>query len=743
VTAADDRRTSPSIQRDAPPAGPGAGALPTVTAGVVVGVMEVVLATSFAALVFTGPLAPHLPAGIGLGLVAAAAILITVALLSSYRGMLGSVQDISAAVLSLVAASIVADLPPDDPRILVTVVAAIALTSLLTGGLFLLLGTFRLGDLIRFVPYPVVGGFLAGTGWLLFRGGMDVVSDQALSPARLDILAEPEVLALWVPGLAFAVILVVLSRRSSHPLMLPLMVLGAIVVFYGVALALGAGIENLEEGRWLLGPFPEGGLWEPWAARAVTEADWSVVVGEAGNLATVLIVSVLALLLNASGIELVVGRDVDLNRELRAAGVANLVAGGGGGFPGFHVLSLTALVHRIGSRSRAAGVIAGGVCLLALSVGGGIMGMFPRPVLGGLLLFLGLAFLMEWVVDAWSQLPRSEYVIVVLILVVIATVGFLPGVALGILLAVVLFVVDYGRTEVVKHALTGATYHSQMDRPLPHREVLRERGDSIHVLELQGFLFFGTANALLDRIRARAADPDLPPLRYLVLDFRRVSGLDSSAALSFSKAHRLATSSGFVMVLTAMGDRVRRPLERGGLTEDAPSVRMLPDLDRGLQWCEDRLLEEGEVAEEAAGPLWRDAVEGTGVSEEALLEYMERLEIDTGETIIEQGDRAEDVFFLESGQVTAQVVTETGGTVRLRSLTPGAVVGEAALYSGGVRSASVVADRPSVVYRLSRDRLLEMEERDPQLAAALHRLFGRLLAERLTDTIRTVQALMD
>ncbi|HEX6208567.1 MAG TPA: hypothetical protein VF058_09465, partial [Actinomycetota bacterium] len=83
----------------------------------VVGVLEVVVATSFAALIFSGPLAEHLPAGIGLGLVAAAAILITVALVSSHRGTFGSVQDISAAVLSIVAASIVADLPPEDPRI--------------------------------------------------------------------------------------------------------------------------------------------------------------------------------------------------------------------------------------------------------------------------------------------------------------------------------------------------------------------------------------------------------------------------------------------------------------------------------------------------------------------------------------------------------------------------------------------------------------------------------------------------
>ncbi|HEX6262914.1 MAG TPA: SulP family inorganic anion transporter, partial [Actinomycetota bacterium] len=688
----------------------------------VVGVLEVVVATSFAALIFSGPLAEHLPAGIGLGLVAAAAILITVALVSSHRGTFGSVQDISAAVLSIVAASIVADLPPEDPRVFLTVVAAITLTSLLTGGFFLLLGTFRLGDVIRFVPYPVVGGFLAGTGWLLFRGGMEVVSGVPLAFGRLGVLAESDVLARWIPGVVFAVVLLVLARRSQHPMVIPLSVLGGIGAFYVVVLVAGAGIGAVEEAGWLLGPFPEGGLWEPWVARSVAQADWSAVVGEAGNLATILIVSLLALLLNASGIELVVGRDLDLNRELRAAGIANLAAGLGGGLPGFHALSLTALAYKMGARSRAAGVVAGGVCVVALVAGGGILGMFPRPVLGGIIVFLGLAFLVEWVVDAWALLPRSEYLIVVLILVVVAAVGFLPGVALGVLLAVVLFAVAYGRSDVVKHALSGATYHSKMDRPLAHREVLRRDGDRIHVLELQGFLFFGTANALLDRIRARATDGKLPPLRFLVLDFRRVIGLDSSVVLSFSKTQRLAASSGFAMVLTSMGDGVRRALEQGGLTEGDPSVRFFPDLDRGLQWCEDGLLDEEGAPEEPPGTPWREALAGVGIPEDVLLGYMERIEAPAGEILIRQGDRTEDVLFLESGQVTTQVTRERGGPVRLQTLGPGAVVGEVALYAGGVRSATVVAERPSVLHRLTRDRLHEMEQRDPFAAAALHRL---------------------
>ncbi len=722
--------------------------VPTVTAAVVVGVLEVVIAISFAALIFSGLLADRVSAGIGISLFAAAVFLVMISLLSSQPGTVGSVQDTAAAVLALLAASIAAEIPDEDTRFY-TAVVAIGLTSVLAGGLYFVLGTLRLGDLVRFVPYPVVGGFLAGTGWLLLTGGMGVVTQESLTLTNLTSYARGAPLGKWMAGLTFAVLLLVLTRRYRHFALIPGLILGAIGLFYVVALGAGASRRELEGEGWLLGPFPGGALWEPWAITGLPQADWQAIFGQAGNVATILILGLLALLLNASGIELALNRDADLNRELRAAGVANAAAGAGGGMLGFHALSLTALAQRTGAVNRVVGVLAAVICLAALFFGAAVLSFFPRPVLGGLLVFLGLSFLVEWVYDAWSRLSRAEYVVVLLILVVVAAIGFLEGVALGIVVAVVLFVVSYSRTDIVRHTLSGTSYQSTVERSGAERELLRERGDEIHVMELQGYIFFGTSKSMLDRIAARAADPHLPPLRFLVLDFRRVTGIDSSALLGFSKARNLARVQGFGLVLTTLPAELPERLEREGVAEDDEGlVRMFPNLDHGMEWCEDELLQASGSAAAAAGeqaPLFDELQDAAGrpLDPARLIAYLTREEVPAGHHVIRQGDRADEIYFLESGRLTARVDVAGEPVTRLRTMGAGTIVGELPLYLGSVRSASVVSDLPSTLYRLTLADFRRMEHEEPELAAALHRMFAKLMARRLTDSLQAARALLD
>jgi SulP family sulfate permease len=721
--------------------------IPTLTAGLVIGVLEVVLASSFAALVYGGDAAVHLPKAIGFNLFGAAAVLIIVSLRSSLPGVVGSIQDITAAILALLTVSVTKEQPGALYSTFLTLVAAVILTSALTGVVFLLMGRFKLGDLVRFVPYPVIGGFLAGTGWLLFKGGMGVLATRSLTLMSVHRFFRPDPLLKWVPGVIFAILLLFLVRRFRHFLIIPGAVVAGVVLFYGVLAAMGTTVTLAKVHGFLMGPFPYGGdLFDPLTLEALTRADWSVILGQIGNVFAVLLVAVVALLLNASGIELIMNRDADLNRELRGAGLANIVGATGGGIVGFHALSLTALAHRTRAVSRLVGPVAALVCILALVFGADTISLFPRTVLGGLVVFLGLAFLYEWLVDAWSRLPRRDYLVVVLIVLVVAAVGFLPGVAVGLVATIALFVIDYSRTNVVKHALSGATYQSKVERDPRDREILRREGERLHILELQGIVFFGTAHSLLQGIRARAHDPNLPDLRFLVIDFRRVTGIDSSAVLSFTKVLQLAASSEFTVVLTGLGPRAARQLEHGGLTEDTEWLRILSELDRAVQWCEDRLLDAARppTAETARllPSLLRDSLDQS-VDPERLMGYVEPVEVEAGHELIRQGDPSDDLYFLESGRVTAQFLRPDGRSLRLRTMGPGTVVGEVTLYLETVRTASVVAELPSKLYRLSRAALSDMERRDPHLASAVHRLFARLLADRLSDALRTMDALLD
>jgi SulP family sulfate permease len=265
-------------------------------------------------------------------------------------------------------------------------------------------------------------------------------------------------------------------------------------------------------------------------------------------------------------------------------------------------------------------------------------------------------------------------------------------------------------------------------------------GERVQILRVHGFVFFGTANGLLERIRKRVEEA---APRFLVVDLRRVTGVDFSAVVAFVKVTHLAEASGFELVFTGASDPVRKQLERGGVVDSDGVLRFEPDLDRGLQRCEEGLLAVEAVA--AAHPV----VAADGSSDDlagmppGLQTYLDRVPLPEGTVLIRQDDPSGDVYVLESGRLRVEMVTPEGTRMRLRAVRPGVVVGEIALYTGVPRTADVVAETPSVVLRLSGESIEQMEAAEPELAVALHRWLARTLAERLSDTLRAFDTMLD
>jgi sulfate permease, SulP family len=757
--------------------------LPSLAAGTVAGLLCIMAMTSFAVLIFAGDLVPHVSRGIGLTLLAAAIMNLVVAFASSLPGIIANPQDSSAAIVAVSAATIAANAPAGftEQELLATVLVTIALISLVAGLFFFLLGWFRQGGLVRYIPYPVVGGFLAGIGWLLAQGGVGVMAGLPLTVSNLPILVQPQSLVRWLPGLALALLALLALRRWSHFLILPSLLLGAVALFYLVVWILDVPLGTLwasgAEGRaggWLLGPFPPGGLWQPVTPATVRHVHWPSVLAQAGSLGTILVLSVTSVLLNATGLELLARRDVDLNRELKAAGLANLLAGLGGGGPvGYQTLSISSLGYRMGAPTRLVSLLTAVLCAAMLLLGPSLLAYVPRLVPGGLILFLGLAFMVEWLYDAWPRLSRADYGIVVLILLATMTLGVLEGVALGLAVAVLLFVLEYSRVGAVRRTLSARALRSNVDRPPLHERLLREKGDWLFVLELQGYLFFGTAHDLLQRLRDRLALPDQPSPYYVVLDFRRVSGMDVSAVHSFARMAQLAQACrphgrpgearGFALVLTNVSPGLQLRLEQE-LPEGTASWHVFPDLDHGLEWCEDQVLARLQAVETAASPAtaapaaegaaWFDAAlshtrEGTTGSDRPpeimrrVMPHMEHLVFEPGQVLIRQGEPPKGLYFVEQGRVTIQLEGERGDSLRLRTRGPGTVVGEVGLYLGTPATASVLVEGTCTVYRLSAEALARMEAEDPELASAFHRAMAGHLSNRLASTTEVVQALRD
>jgi sulfate permease, SulP family len=711
--------------------------IPALLAGILIGALEIALSVSFGSLIFSGDLSPYLSRGIGMGLFSGTVGLIVVTLLASHPAIIGGNQDAPAAIVAIMASAIVAVIST-GATLFATVAVMVALTTLVTGLFMLSLGVFKLAGLVRFLPYPVAGGFLAGTGWLLVIGGVSMMSGVTLSITNLPALFQPGLVVYWLPGLLSGLLILVLSARFRHYLFMPVMIIAIIIIFFLIVWLQGMTMAELSAGGWLLGPFPEGRLWQPIGPAELAQVEWAAIWSQIPNLIAVIVISSIALLLNASGLELVMKADIDLNREMRSAGISNLVAGFGAGFIGYQQLSLSALNARIGATSRLAGLFAAAMCALVLFAGGSSLGLLPKVVFGALLTYLGLAFLWEWVVQSWSRLPRIDYLIVLMILVVIAAIGFLEGVTVGIIAAVIMFVVSYSRTSVIKHELSGSTFKSRVTRNAADQAVLEAIGEQAYFLQLQGFIFFGTAHGLLEKVRERIHQMTT---RYIVLDFERVIGLDSTALLSFDKMRQLGKAYEFTLVLAGLSPHLREQFERGGILEEPGTVRFAIDIDRAAEWCEDQLcaIVGDEDRERSLVDFLQAIIPGEPTSR--LVGYMERRTLATGEYLIRQGDDPDLLFLVESGQVTAQLEPAGKAPIRLETMRGGRAVGELGFYLSTRRSAAVVADEPSVVYSLSQAALARIEEKDPEAAHALHRLIIHLLGERVLHLVRAVDAL--
>jgi SulP family sulfate permease len=710
------------------------------SAGFVVAVFTVIASASFASLIFAGPLNGFVPTGIRMALLTAVIVGSLVALRSSCLVAIAIPQDRIVPILALLAAGVAVRMPTAsmEERGL-AVISAVVMVTLITGLFLYGLGRLRLGNLVRYVPYPVIGGFLAGSGWLLLLGGLRVMTGHPIRPAMLPAMFGTPELWHWVPGFLLGGALFWISKRAKNQLLIPALLSLAIGMFYLALWLFGSSVADARAQGWLPDlPAGGGGIQLVTFWPALKTFSWGMLATNLSVLATILVTSVVSILLTATALELSVEKDIDLNVELRAAGAASFLAGLAGGIVGFHSLSMSRLALSMGARSRWVGVVAAIFCAVALWIGPAFVAMAPRLVCGGLLIFLGLIFLWEWVYEASRKLTRLDYFVVLFILAIVGMVGYTQGVAAGTIAAVVLFVHNYSRVDVVSHAMSGADLRSNVDRPVRELKFLREHGDQIFVLHLQGFIFFGTATHLLQEVRARATDRGPRRLRFVLMDFRRVTGIDSSAVFSLGKVHQLAQRLEFMLIMTHVAPEVERLLAIGGLSPASSSaLRHFPDLDHGLEWCEHVLLSEQQGGESGINATLCEQLRDiwpADVPPERLLPYLETVRVDKGTRLIRQHDPSECLYFLESGQVTARLELSNGASLRLRSMGPGTVVGEVGLLLQGQRMASVLTETDCTLYRLTAQALERMYGADPELALALHRFLVRLLAERLTTT---------
>ncbi|GAA5859563.1 hypothetical protein JCM1840_006350 [Sporobolomyces johnsonii] len=490
----------------------------------------------------------------------------------------------------------------DDGSLVATTMVAFALSSILTGLAFGTLGFMKLGRLSEFFPRHILVGTIGGVGAFLFVTGLQVSArmeeDAGISLELVQHFFDTEVLPLWILPLILAVVLRLITARWKHPLIFPAYFLAIPLVFYAVTSAVGLSVEELREMGYVFEVSGVDSKWyEYWTLYDFKKTDWGALLETVPTQLALVFFGLLHVPINVPALAISVGEDnVDTDRELVAHGISNVASGLLGSVPNYLCYVNSVLFYSVGGSTRISGFLLALGSLGVLVAGPGVIGFLPVCVVAALIFILGIDLVKEALVDTYGRVSHFEYASIWAVVFIMTIWDFVIGLAAGLILASVSFVIMSSQRRAIRSILSGSVAHSTVRRHPKQSAFLKEVGRQIRVIKLQGFLFFGTISSCEATVRKilEAASWSSNPIRFLVLDFSMASGVDFSAAEAFVRMQRLLDERGVQLVLCGcpVDSSVGVALRSVDLWTDGPDgkVVVLENLNDALEHCENAFL---------------------------------------------------------------------------------------------------------------------------------------------------------
>jgi sulfate permease, SulP family len=641
--------------------------------------------------------------------------------------------------------------PGAEPDVAATLLVFFAI--ILLGGLFqALFGLLRLGSLIKFAPQPVMAGFQNMAAVLLFlvQLGNILGFDHNVRFTRVfSAIGEARPLSVLVAVVTFAAMWN--ARRISTKVPPILIGLGCgIFAYYALAL-LGLGGH--------LGPI----IGPPTASAAMRTVliDFSglPMAAPLESSASTILSSALALAIIASIDALLCAKLTSLPGDLRAGddtllirlGLANAVSAGFGGITNGINIGPSLTNRAFGGRSWLSVVANAAAVLLAATLLFPVLAYMPRAVLSAVVMVIAIQHIEPWTKQLAVRLvspgtPQRGAIaldlgVCVFVSILSIAVNVVLAVFIGIALAVGLFVIRMSRSNI-RRLYRCDNVRSRRYRDPAELEVLHVQGASVLVIELQGALFFGTAERLAQIVDQETAKQTAKQTGNgtvaLLLELRRITEIDSTGARILGDIDTALAARG-----------VRLGLVLSGRTETAARLadifqhdRFFPDIDRAIEWAEDDLLRNLGTAPSSELPLDRMPLlsDFEPAQIEKLRGWLEPVSWPSGHVIFRHGDPGSSLYLVTRGRASVHLLHDDGD-IRLVTFAAGAVFGELALLDRGPRSATITVDEDLTGFGLSEASFDVLCREQPELAIKLLSALGRELSVRIRHANMTIQQL--
>ncbi len=659
----------------------------------------------------------------------------------------------AAAVLSVFVADLVhsGSIPPE------AVVVYIALVSFLAGIVQLVAGNLGGGKFIKYIPYPVVAGYLSAVGILIIIGQLPKFFG---IPKGIDFWSGLMNAGLWKWESIF-VGLCTVGGMLIAPKLVKIVPASILALIVGVLAYFGAGLLDpalltLNNNHFVIGQIAVSmsNLYDAFIKQ------WSslglISPGIIGQL--IAPVFTLAILLSIDTLKTCVVLDAitqsrhNSNRELIGQGIGNMVSASLCGIPGAGTMGATIVNINSGAQTKMSGMVVGLTALLVLLLFGNFIAWIPVAALAGILIVVGFRM-----VDKKSfallkhRSTRFDFVVILAVIITAVSTDLLIASGVGIIFAIILFLREQMRSSVIRKKFRGNEIFSKKVRPTYEVAILEKHGDESIVLQLQGQLFFGTTDQLLNEI-----EPYLLKCKYILLDMRRVQSVDYTAAHMLELIHsRLQKNNGnliFASVPLSLptGQNVRKYLKNLGVVE-AEDLKFFDDIDSAVEWIEEQILR-AENAEKHRAERVLDLSEielFSGFSQEALTKIagcMTEKNYNAGDKIfgIDVAEEFPDeMFFIKKGTVKIMLPLHGGTSYHIVSFTRGGFFGDMAFLDKGKRSANAVAADDVILYILSRKQFDRITEQNPEIAGKFFEQMALVISHRLRQNNIELKALQE
>lgn len=613
----------------------------------------------------------------------------------------------AAAVLSaFVIESLSRSLSPLNVIIMVTLVI------LLAGIIQVTFGLIKLGQLIKYMPYPVVSGYLSGVG-------LYIIASQAPSflgmPKGAHFWASMSSFNLW-QWQSILVGLVTIAAMLLAPKVtkaIPAIIIGLLVgvASYFVIAFFNPAMLNLEQNAFVIGPInSEGGLFEVIFGKFVSLGNFNF-----GAFGTLIVPALtLAVLLSIDTLKTCVVLDAlthsrhDSNKELIGQGLGNITSACIGGIAGAGTMGATLVNISSGAKTKFSGVLEGIFALLAFLALGNLIAWVPIASLAAILIVIGVKMIDRHSFNFLkSRSTIFDFIVIVSVIVVALSVSLIMASAVGVVLAIFLFIREQISTSIIRRKIYGNKIFSKQIRVKAESAILQKKGESSVIYELQGSLFFGTASQLFSEL-----EQDLKTKKYLILDMHKVQTVDITAAHVLEQVKDILNERNGYLIFSRVpkslpsGQDVEQYFGEVGLVKESNPVKVFDDIDDALEWVENRIIAQEIALTQAETPLELHEFElfkGRKKSTtDDLKTYIKEVSVKAKEKIFRAGDNGAELFLIRKGAIDITLTTNDNESYRISSIGRGNFFGELAFLDGATRSADAIADSDVDLYVLSR-----------------------------------------